>query len=53
MNKRLRHLTVWSCLAGGCLLQGCLIDPDIQLRAAIAAASDFSIFLLQNLAAGL
>ena len=51
MKRRLTHLTIWACLAGGCLLQGCTIDPDVQLRAFISAASDFSIFLLQNLAA--
>jgi hypothetical protein len=50
MKRRLTHLTIWACLAGGCLLQGCTIDPDILLRASISAASDLSIFLLQNLA---
>jgi hypothetical protein len=30
-----------------------LIDPDLTLRAALSVASDFTIFLLENLAAGL
>ena len=36
---------------GWCLLQmgSCTVDPDIILRAGLAAGSDFSIFLLENL----
>lgn len=52
---------MWCSLAGGCLLQGCvfasnnspIVDPDLVYRAGFSFASDFAIFLLENLAASL
>jgi len=43
----------WACLLTACVFQGCAIDPDIGLRAAISFGSDTAIFLLQNLAASI
>lgn len=42
-------------LSGGLLFQmeGCVVDPDILLRAGLSVATDLSVFLLENLAATL
>ena len=54
MHRRLLKLIIGWCLAGTCVMQGCLFDdPDVGLRAALSFGSDLSIFLLENLAAGL
>ncbi|MFQ5590707.1 MAG: hypothetical protein ACE5HE_06075 [Phycisphaerae bacterium] len=57
MQNRFRRLVRWVYLIGGgtCVFQaaGCIVDPDVQLRAALSAASDISIFLLENLVASL
>ena len=58
MRKRVERWLKW-CLAGtgtGVLLlqaQGCVVDPDIFLRAGITFGSDVAVFLLQNLTASL
>lgn len=58
MKKAFRRTRLWACLAGGCLLQGCmtgtgqtLLDPDLTVRAGLSIASDFAVFLLENLLA--
>jgi hypothetical protein len=54
MHKRLQKLLIGWCLAGACVMQGCIFnDPDVGLRASIAFGSDVAIFLLENLTAGL
>ena len=57
MKTRFRRVSVWCCLVGGCLLQGCAIipgiDPDLFLRATLSVASDTAVFLLENLVAGI
>ena len=54
MQKQIQRLLRWWYVAGagaGLLaVQGCNIDPDIKLRAALSAGSDLAIFLLENLA---
>lgn len=52
-RRVLRWLSLGS--AGALVFQaaGCMIDPDIVLRAGISASADLAIFLLENLAAGL
>lgn len=43
-------------LASGTLLwqaAGCMVDPDIFLRAGISAGSDLAVFLLDNLVASI
>lgn len=48
-----KAITRWcvACVGFGVFaVQGCSVDPDIQLRAALAAGSDLAIFLLQNVA---
>lgn len=45
-----------SAVASGAVLwqaAGCVVDPDIILRAGISAGSDIAVFLLENLAASL
>lgn len=55
MRIRFGRLLSWGCLSGACLAQagGCTLDPDILLRAGLTFASDLTIFLLDNLVAGL
>ncbi len=57
---RIRNANRWrrwwqfaSASTGIVLLQGCTVDPDLWLRAAISVGSDTAIFFLENLAAGL
>lgn len=52
-RRFLRWLSLGS--AGAVVFQaaGCMVDPDIVLRAGISASADLAIFLLENLAAGL
>jgi len=55
MQRRFQRLLRWWFTAGagfGVLaVQGCGLDPDIQLRAALSAGADLAIFLLENLTA--
>ena len=57
MRKLNQRILRWWCLAGAGLglyaVQGCGIDPDIVLRAALSVGSDTAIFLLENLAVSL
>ena len=54
MHRRLQRLLIGWCLAGTCLMQGCVFnDPDVGLRAGLSFGSDVAIFLLENLTAGL
>lgn len=50
-RRRWLHLAI--ALTGIVFLQGCTVDPDLWLRAAVSAGSDTAIFLLENLAIGL
>ncbi len=50
MKTRSVRMVQWACLLTTCVFQGCAIDPDIQLRAAVSLGSDIAIFLLDNLA---
>lgn len=50
MKTRSVRILQWACLLTGCVFQGCVIDPDIQLRSLVSLGSDVAIFLLQNLA---
>ena len=57
MRKSYQRLFRWAYLVGGGAgvfqVTGCSIDPDVTLRAALSVASDFSIFLFENLFASL
>ena len=59
MRTRIQRWVRWLALAGvggGALMfqaQGCSLDPDIALRAAVSVGSDMAIFLLENLAVGI
>ena len=50
MKTRSVRMLQWTCLLTGCVFQGCVVDPDIGLRAIVSLGSDVAIFLLQNLA---
>lgn len=55
MTKR-RMQSFLAVLASGAVLwqtAGCMVDPDIILRAGISAGSDIAVFLLENLAASI
>jgi len=49
--KTLKKMQVVLGLGGLILFQagGCMIDPDIALRAGLTFASDLTIFLIDNL----
>ena len=53
MKTRFRRVLQWGCLLGACVFQGCVVDPDIALRAGMSLGSDIAIFMLQNLSASL
>ncbi len=53
-NKRRMRVVAW-LVAGGFLgqMSGCLLDPDILLRAGLSVGSDLTVFLLENLFASI
>lgn len=57
MRKPFQKLLRWAYVVGGGVgvfqVTGCNIDPDIALQTGLSVASDFSIFLLENLVASL
>ena len=60
MNKRSVKLGIWGLLgglslfqAGGCMLPANVLDPDVQLQAFLTFANEATVFLLDNLVAGL
>lgn len=52
IRKLVRRAFLLTCGAGLFQAQGCVLDPDIILRTQISAATDFAIFMLDNLTAG-
>ena len=57
MQKRIRRVLKWYSVigagAGLYAVQGCVVDPDIILRAGLTASSNLMIFLLENLSASI
>ncbi|MCH7807625.1 MAG: hypothetical protein IIB60_00245 [Planctomycetes bacterium] len=55
IQRWIKRLGLAGAGAGALLFQaqGCSLDPDLALRAAVSVGSDVAIFLLENLAVGL